>query len=81
MIFTHLAALYALVVSVHGATYHLSDNIVGTDFLNEFTHEAISDPTHGRVYVYLYIPSAHIKISEKKSNNASCGIFSPQKLC
>lgn len=49
MIFTHLAALYALVVSVHGATYHLSDNIVGTDFLNEFTHEAISDPTHGRV--------------------------------
>ena len=31
------------------ATYGLVDNHVGTDFLSTFTHEAISDPTHGRV--------------------------------
>lgn len=49
MLSTRLAALLTLVVSSQAATYHLSDNIVGTDFLDEFTHEAISDPTHGRV--------------------------------
>ncbi|KAL5510983.1 hypothetical protein ACEPAG_3702 [Sanghuangporus baumii] len=33
----------------YGATYSLSDNIVGRTFLSEFSHQAISDPTHGRV--------------------------------
>nr|2CL2_A Chain A, PUTATIVE LAMINARINASE [Phanerodontia chrysosporium]2W39_A Chain A, PUTATIVE LAMINARINASE [Phanerodontia chrysosporium]2W52_A Chain A, PUTATIVE LAMINARINASE [Phanerodontia chrysosporium] len=31
------------------ATYHLEDNWVGSAFLSTFTHEAIADPTHGRV--------------------------------
>ncbi|KAL4250119.1 Glycoside hydrolase family 16 protein [Abortiporus biennis] len=31
------------------ATYTLSDNYVGSNFLSTFTHEAIADPTHGRV--------------------------------
>ncbi|EJD04695.1 glycoside hydrolase family 16 protein [Fomitiporia mediterranea MF3/22] len=35
--------------AARAATYSLSDNIVGTKFLSEFTHQAISDPTHGRV--------------------------------
>lgn len=34
------------------ATYGLVDNHVGADFLSTFTHEAISDPTHGRVWVF-----------------------------
>ncbi|GJJ06564.1 hypothetical protein Clacol_000757 [Clathrus columnatus] len=38
-----------LVAIVNGATYSLSDNIVGSDFLSTFTHQAIADPTHGRV--------------------------------
>ncbi|PSR71763.1 hypothetical protein PHLCEN_2v12367 [Hermanssonia centrifuga] len=31
------------------ATYGLTDNHVGSDFLTSFTHEAIADPTNGRV--------------------------------
>jgi hypothetical protein len=34
---------------VHGATYHLRDNIVGAGFFNAFEWQAIEDPTHGRV--------------------------------
>lgn len=43
-----LSAL-ALLPAVHGATYSLKQNNVGTDFLKNFVHEAIADPTHGRV--------------------------------
>ncbi|KAF8556871.1 2 beta-glucanase [Imleria badia] len=32
-----------------GATYIVSESIVGTDFYNHFDFEAIADPTHGRV--------------------------------
>jgi len=35
-----------------GATYMLSENIVGEGFYSSFNFEAIADPTHGRVYVY-----------------------------
>ena len=34
-----------------GATYSQTDSYQGTDFLSGFTHEAIADPTNGRVYV------------------------------
>nr|VWO94484.1 Mixed-linked glucanase [Ganoderma boninense] len=44
-----LLVLASLAVSVLGATYSIADSHVGTDFLSAFTHEAISDPTHGRV--------------------------------
>ncbi|KAH8086636.1 putative laminarinase [Cristinia sonorae] len=30
-------------------SYGISDNIIGAEFLNEFVHDAIPDPTHGRV--------------------------------
>ncbi|KAG9221782.1 hypothetical protein CCMSSC00406_0006725 [Pleurotus cornucopiae] len=43
------AATAIFVSPVLGATYQLSDNIVGSAFLNTFNFEAISDPTHGRV--------------------------------
>ncbi|KAI0341217.1 endo-beta-glucanase [Trametopsis cervina] len=48
---TTFAALVAcsLLPSALAATYGLTDNHVGADFLNTFTHEAIADPTHGRV--------------------------------
>ena len=46
-----LLVLASLAVSVLGATYSISDSHVGKDFLSAFTHQAISDPTHGRVYV------------------------------
>jgi hypothetical protein len=39
------------VAQVLGNTYSLTSGIVGHDFLNHFTFEAIADPTHGRVYV------------------------------
>ena len=39
------------IARVLGDTYSLTSGIVGPDFLNFFTFEAIADPTHGRVYV------------------------------
>ncbi|TFK51078.1 putative laminarinase [Heliocybe sulcata] len=38
-----------LASSALGATYTLSDTHVGSDFLTSFVHEAIPDPTSGRV--------------------------------
>ena len=43
--------LTAIAVPVLGATYSISESYQGSDFLNGFHHQAISDPTHGRVYV------------------------------
>ncbi|TFK45227.1 endo-1,3(4)-beta-glucanase-like protein [Heliocybe sulcata] len=42
-------ALLSFVSTALAATYSLSDNHVGPDFLTSFTHEAIPDPTSGRV--------------------------------
>ncbi|KZT36648.1 endo-1,3(4)-beta-glucanase [Sistotremastrum suecicum HHB10207 ss-3] len=42
-------SLVLAVTSVRAATYSLKDNFVGSSFLTGFTHEAIADPTHGRV--------------------------------
>ncbi len=44
-----LFAVSALVSSALGATYPKKDTFVGKDFLTGFSHEAIADPTHGRV--------------------------------
>ncbi|KAK7692230.1 hypothetical protein QCA50_003855 [Cerrena zonata] len=51
MYFSPLSVIFtsSFVVSTLAATYQLSDNHVGTDFLSTFVHEAIPDPTHGRV--------------------------------
>lgn len=37
------------IVSALAASYTLSDNFVGSGFLSGFEHEAIADPTNGRV--------------------------------
>lgn len=44
-----LASLVKLAFT--GATYSLSDEIIGAGFYDKFNFEAIPDPTHGRVYV------------------------------
>ncbi|TBU64642.1 2 beta-glucanase [Dichomitus squalens] len=44
-----LLAVSSLVTSALGATYPLKDSFVGEGFLSGFVHEAIADPTHGRV--------------------------------
>lgn len=41
-----------LVATVLAATYTQSDSFSGTSFLSGFTHQAIPDPTNGRVYVH-----------------------------
>ncbi|KAJ3477504.1 hypothetical protein NLI96_g10422 [Meripilus lineatus] len=41
--------LASLATSALATTYSLTDNHVGKDFLSTFTHQAIADPTHGRV--------------------------------
>ncbi|KAF8152572.1 glycoside hydrolase family 16 protein [Crassisporium funariophilum] len=45
------AAAFALssITPALGATYSLSDNIVGSGFYSAFDWQAIADPTHGRV--------------------------------
>lgn len=50
MHFVSLAVLLAgSLPAAFAATYHMSDNWVGSAFLSAFVHEAIADPTHGRV--------------------------------
>ena len=44
-----LFAISALFPSAFAATYNLKDSFVGESFLSGFTHQAIADPTHGRV--------------------------------
>ena len=46
----------ALVVPTLGASYTLSDTYQGSGFLSGFAHQAIADPTHGRVYVLPPLP-------------------------
>ena len=41
--------LASLAASALGATYTQSDSHQGNGFLKSFQHEAIADPTHGRV--------------------------------
>ncbi|OCH86677.1 putative laminarinase [Obba rivulosa] len=43
------ATVLALVSRTLAATYSLNQNYVGTDFLSAWTHQAIADPTNGRV--------------------------------
>ena len=61
--FTHLLAASATVIlttqRAMGATYGQTDSISGSGFLSAFSHQAIADPTHGRVYVFpLSLPIA-----------------------
>ncbi|KAF8590994.1 glycoside hydrolase family 16 protein [Ramaria rubella] len=51
MIHLNLATLVLglFVTACNAATYSRTDSISGTDFLSEFSHQAIADPTHGRV--------------------------------
>ncbi|KAI0820859.1 laminarinase [Trametes gibbosa] len=42
-------ALTSLVAAVLGATYQQTDSHQGSGFLKSFSHQAIADPTHGRV--------------------------------
>lgn len=41
--------LTALAAGKAAYAYTLVDNFVGSSFLTGFDHEAIADPTHGRV--------------------------------
>jgi hypothetical protein len=47
--YTLLLASLLVVPAVRGVDYALTDNWEGSSFLNEFTWEAIADPTNGRV--------------------------------
>ncbi|KAF8708398.1 glycoside hydrolase family 16 protein, partial [Rhizoctonia solani] len=48
MLALSLATLAAASVA-RAATYSVTDTFIGSSFLSGFTHEAIADPTHGRV--------------------------------
>jgi hypothetical protein len=44
-----LTSLALASASTVATAYSLVDNYVGSSFLSGFVHEAIADPTHGRV--------------------------------
>lgn len=48
-----LFAAVSLLSGVRAGTYGLSDNWVGSAFLSAFEWQAIADPTHGRVLVFV----------------------------
>ncbi|KAG8707683.1 hypothetical protein FRC08_000355 [Ceratobasidium sp. 394] len=43
------AAVVATASLANAATYKVTDTFIGPSFLSGFVHEAIGDPTHGRV--------------------------------
>ena len=45
----YLAILAALLPCALADIYGVSDTFIGTDFLSQFVHENIPDPTNGRV--------------------------------
>jgi len=57
-----IGILFSLVPSVLGATYPISETIVGSGFYKAFSFETIDDPTHGRVYAFLD-PLVHLWFS------------------
>ena len=57
-----ISLLYiALTPVVLGATYHQTDSHQGIGFLKSFSHQAISDPTHGRVCVLTTLSHSSMK--------------------
>ena len=44
-----VVAAVALLPSAYALTYHATDTFIGKDFLSSWSHEAIADPTRGRV--------------------------------
>ena len=46
---SYLTFLAAALPGTFAFTYSLTDTFKGTDFLTAWSHEAIADPTHGRV--------------------------------
>jgi hypothetical protein len=49
MLFATFALSAALSLAPAISAYTLTDNYVGSSFLTGFDHQAIADPTHGRV--------------------------------
>lgn len=75
---TFVLILSALVIQALASTYGISDNIIGSSFLNFFDFEAIQDPTHGRVSVTSvlawYNPKILIQISFRNYVDRSTAI-------
>ncbi|KAK0232388.1 2 beta-glucan [Armillaria nabsnona] len=49
LFFTTVALVSSLAPPVFGAVYRQSDSFIGSQFYSGFSHQAISDPTNGRV--------------------------------
>lgn len=66
---TSFALITFYVSQALAATYSLSDNYVGSNFLSTFVHENIADPTHGRVYARFYEKCLHFLTFRYFSSN------------
>lgn len=66
MIYLWLASFLvtSLCQMVQAGTYYQTDSHTGTGFLKSFSVQAMSDPTHGRVYVVL------LDSSSRKANES-----------
>ena len=60
-----------------GATYSQTDSHTGTGFLKSFSHQAISDPTHGRVYVCVSALVLHFALLMEDHFLATTSIRTP----
>lgn len=49
-----ISTILALSPVVFADTYRLTDNYVGKGFLTGFSHQAISDPSHGRGFAVMF---------------------------
>ncbi|KAG8691660.1 hypothetical protein FRC09_011564, partial [Ceratobasidium sp. 395] len=64
-----LAAAAAAASLARAATYSVSDTFIGSSFLTGFNHEAIADPTHGRVNYVDQATAQRLNLTYASSNS------------
>jgi hypothetical protein len=58
--FTALLSALAFTTPLVLAGWPIKDTYIGSSFLSGFTHEAIADPTHGRVKYALFLSTVMV---------------------
>ncbi|KAB5591108.1 Endo-1,3(4)-beta-glucanase [Ceratobasidium theobromae] len=68
MLALSFATIVAAASFARAATYTVSDTFIGSSFLTGFNHEAISDPTHGRVNYVSQATAQSLNLTYASSN-------------
>ncbi|KAG8730200.1 hypothetical protein FRC12_020421, partial [Ceratobasidium sp. 428] len=67
--FFSLAAVVATASLAQAASYKVTDTFIGSSFLSNFVHEAMADPTHGRVNYVDQATAQRLNLTYASSNS------------